>query len=345
MTPRLRALLLLAAAALTVGSAYPKARSVANETGKARISDPEVYSRILSRLHDREPYYDVVGSELRMHSYATVEVFNWRTPLLWRGLALVPAVVRHGMLIGLTVVVSLAAIWTAIRNSTFAGLVTGIATIGAGIVLAAPQSVAMGEVWAGELMALSVCAYANGRDRAGFSSGLLAIFVRELVAPYTLLCAIVAARRRKWREVLAWFAGGVAYTAYYGLHLSQVWAHRLPTDRPSDGSWVAWGGLTFLLSAVQWNALLIRAPRLLVGLALSLIVSGILGARTPVHVQLASATYVVLFLFIGQPFDHYWGLLAWPTWMLACGFGAQAIADAVRNLTTNDRMSHSQGTS
>jgi hypothetical protein len=48
--------------------------------------------------------------------------------------------------------------------------------------------------------------------------------------------------------------------------------------------------------------------------------------RGQIHVRVISATYAVLFLFVGQPFNNYWGLVAAPVWALAMVYGAQLVA-------------------
>jgi hypothetical protein len=334
---RTRAALFLVALVVVfaVGLRY-RGGSIAGVSESVAITDPEVYDHVLARLRGGEPYYTVVGSELREHHYATEEVFNWRTPVFWSGLARLPVRLRHALLIALTLLVCLRAVAVAFGRSVLAAVVTGIAALGAGLLLAGPPSLSMGEAWAGGLVGLSVCAYARKRNRVGFGLGVAALFIRELVAPYTLICTFLAARERRWREVAAWLVAGIAYVVYYGVHLTRIWAHKLPTDLSSDGSWLAFGGLTFLLSTVQWNAFLIFSPWMFVALTFSLITAGVLAEKAPPHLRLTSAAYALMFLAIGQSFDRYWGLLPWPTWMLACGFGADAILSAVRVLVDND---------
>jgi hypothetical protein len=333
MTPSLRAALLLSVVVLTfVLSVATGPGSRSSPHLPTSLTDPQVYDRMLSRLRAGESYYTVVGSELRANKYATVEVFNWRTPLLWRSLAPLPPGLRRGLLTALAVLGAVFATVLAQRRSAIAAAVTGVASLGVAIMMSAPGSVGMGEAWAGVLVGLSVCAYAQGGNLTAVACGLLAIFVRELVAPYTLICTALAVRRRRWGEVATWLIGGVAYAVYYGIHMMQVSAHRLPTDMPGAGSWVAWGGLPFLLSTVEWNSWLFFAPWAFVGFALSIIVAGVLAEHAPVHLRLTAGVYGLMFLVVGQPFDRYWGFLVWPTWMLACGFGADAIVEAVRTL-------------
>ena len=51
------------------------------------------------------------------------------------------------------------------------------------------------ELWGGLLMLFSVCAYRRGFTRVGFGTGLFALFYRELVLPYTLVCLGLAVVR------------------------------------------------------------------------------------------------------------------------------------------------------
>jgi hypothetical protein len=333
MTGRLRpALTLSVMLAVFTASLFWTQGSLARLPDRPRVSDPEIYDRILYRLGAGEPYYVVVGSELRANGFATQEVFNWRTPLLWRTLAPLRPWVRRVLLSALGVAFAVVAALVAAGTSRASAVVTAVMSIGVAVLMSAPGAVAMGEAWAGGLIGLSVCAYARGRSWAGLGLGLLAMFVRELVAPYAVLATFIAAARRRWLEAGAWLVGGLAYGAYYGVHLTHVLAQRSPLDAPGQGSWLAFGGLTFLLSAVQWNALLFFAPWPLVCLSLALIVGAILNPRCPLHARWATAVYAIFFLVVGQHFDRYWGYLTWPVWALACGSGADLVLTSSRAL-------------
>ena len=275
-------------------------------------------------------YYVAVGRELRAGHYATREVFNWRTPLHWSALSAAPEIVARALLIALGLVLCVATMvitedqppvgrWTAIAMQT-----------GVLVMIAVPEAIVMSETWAGVLIGLSVCAYGVGRQRLAVPLGLLALFVRELAAPYCVLCAVAAITRRRWREVAAWLGGACLYAAYYGWHLTQVWAHRLPTDLAHPQTWLELGGLPFLLSTVHWHAWLLVTPMPLTTLALVLVTAGIIHTGTPQQVRLTSAAYLAFFLVAGKSFDIYWGAMAWPTWALACGYGMLAIGDTLK---------------
>ena len=52
-----------------------------------------------------------------------------------------------------------------------------------------------------------------------------------------------------------------------------------------------------------------------------LIVAGCCAPRAGLHVRWAAGCYLAFFLVAGKGFDNYWGLIAWPTWAVAAGYG------------------------
>lgn len=293
--------------------------------------DVATYEAIVSRLRAGEPYYTVVGSELRSRHYRTREVFNWRTPLLWSSLAAVPGALGRGLLIGLGAALLVATVLLAAHAPLWvAGSI--VMQTGAMIPALLADVTVLGEIWAGILIGLSVCLYSQKRPYLGVSVALLALFVRELAAPFCVVCTLEALYRRRWKEVSAWAAGACLYAFYYGRHLVQVWAHSLPTDAAHQSSWLELDGLVSLLTKAEWHAYLASGPHWVTPLAVTLVMAGIASAWAPLHARLASGAYVAFFLVAGKPFDGYWGLVAWPSWALACGFGVQAFVDAANTL-------------
>jgi hypothetical protein len=83
---------------------------------------------------------------------------------------------------------------------------------------------------------------------------------------------------------------------------------------------IGWAGWAFVL------------PTASLAVISALIVAGIANPRGPIHVRAASAAYLVFFLFVGQPFNNYWGLVAAPVWGLAIVYGAQLVARECRTV-------------
>jgi hypothetical protein len=205
------------------------------------------------------------------------------------------------------------------------GIVTAAAAaIFQGTVFAAAGTVYFStELWAGVLIALSATAYARNRVGLGFAAAISALFFRELALPWCAVCFLQASKR----ERLAWAAGFVAWGGYFALHASRVAAH-LALIPPSSGarSWLALGGLGFVLRTLRSNGFLLEAPRWLLALLFPLSLLG-MGALPEgfARVKLAVLLYVAAFLFVGLPFDFYWGFVYVPLLLLGLARALTAV--------------------
>ena len=293
--------------------------------------DAAAFRVVVNRLEAGEPYYEVFGEELRRGGYPAGSVFNWRPPLLLWALARVSEAVSRGVLITLGMIL-LAATLVASSPDPVRMATGGIMQAGAVATIAVPSAVLFSESWAGVLIALSVCLHQWRRSRAAIAVGLLALFARELSAPYCVACTIAAVMRGRWREVAWWLGGASVYVAYYWRHLVQVSAHRLATDVTHRAAWLGPPQLDALMIKADWHAWLLSTPPWAGALALTLVGLGIAARRAPAHVKLASAVYGGFFMVAGQPFNGYWGLVAWPTWAIASGHGASLLFEAVGSL-------------
>ena len=299
----------------------------------AGIGDVATFKAMVERLRAGGTYYEVFGDELRHRGYPARSVFDWRTPLLLSTLARVPDLVSRGLLAGAGLLLLAATIrMTAHEKVWVAGSV--IMQAGAVLPVMTHGALFMGEPWCGILIGLSVCMYTFKRPGAGIGLALLALFLRELAAPYCVGCSVVALAQRRWREVGGWLGGAGLYAAYYAWHAVQVRAHQLASDLAHESSWLNVGDLTSLLGKAGWHPWLLAAPSWATALALAVVVLGVVEARTPLHARLASGVYLGYFLVAGQSFNGYWGLVAWPAWAVASGYGLQAIFESVRTLTT-----------
>jgi hypothetical protein len=85
-----------------------------------------------------------------------------------------------------------------------------------------------------------------------------------------------------------------------------------------------------LVGKVRWQGWLVLLPTWVAALVVPVLAASFLHAGTDRRARLVGAVYLIFFLLVGQPFDTYWGLLAWPVWALIFGAGAQEIADCLR---------------
>ena len=188
----------------------------------------------------------------------------------------------------------------------------------------------MHELWAGVLIALSVLAYGLRRNGWGIALGFAALVVRELAAPYCVVCCLIALNERRWREVSAWGAAAVAYGIWYAAHVAQVLPRIGPNALAHSDGRIRFGGAAFVVSIAQVNAYLLQLPQWVTGIYLVLSMLGLAGWTAPwgQRAGLTAAVYLGGFAIVGNPFNQYWGSLIAP---LLCLGVAQAPA-AMRDL-------------
>ncbi len=148
---------------------------------------------------------------MRQRNYPTASVFNWRTPAHLLFVSSVSARTAR-MILQLLAIGTLAMLPLALRRQS--KLVTALSLLAVAGALATavkPHAIVAGEVWSGVLIAASLCVYAASAPTAGAVLGVCAVFLRELAAPYGLLCGIAALIAKRRAESLVWIAGGIAY--------------------------------------------------------------------------------------------------------------------------------------
>lgn len=318
----LACLALLAAWGVVAGAPRP----VRGRVAVAGDDDVAMYGRVVARVHAGEDYYAAAGDELLRGGYPLRPMFNWRPPLYaWLFAALPSPRAGQALLLALALVAALAG-YAAARPWGVAPA-AAVALLHAGLFSAAGAAYLSTELWAGVSIALSLAAYARGHRALGLATALAALFFRELALVYVAACAIAARGRR---ERVAWAAGLVAWAAYFAVHAARVAPHLAGVAAPPR-SWIAFGGLRFVLLTLRANALAFAAPSWLVALVLPLALAGAAaldGEFAPV--RLATLGYVVAFFVVGQPFDFYWGLVWLPLLHVGLARAPAALVDLVR---------------
>jgi hypothetical protein len=300
---------------------------VASE-GVAAAGDVVSYGRIIERMRGGEGYYSAAHEVLVADGYGTRSVFNWRTPAWPMLLAALPPGGGQ-VVLGALAVAALLLCYRMLRGAGPAIATVSVLAVALslGSVLV-PESAVFAEVPAGLLILISLAAYGNGWRWLGLLLAVVALFVRELAAPYVLLCVLFAIRGYRWQKFMAWGAAFVAYAAYFGWHWWMVLQQLGPMDRAYDGDWVTFGGLDFVLATAGFNGLWALGPDWLPAVLLPL---GLLGLWAwPKGRGLATvAVYVAAFLVVGKPFNGYWGALYTPVLMLGLGWVWPAVREAI----------------
>ena len=149
--------------------------------------------------------------------------------------------------------------------------------VGAALPCVLDQLYVMHELWAGVLIALSVLAYGMRRSGWGVALGFAALVVRELAAPYCVVCCLLAVSERRWREVAAWCGAAALYGLWYAAHVWQVLPRIGPNAVAHSDGWIRFGGAAFVISVAQVNAYLLQLPQWITGIYLALCAVGLRG--------------------------------------------------------------------
>jgi hypothetical protein len=321
--------------------------------GKPRLGagDVALYRAEVDRIHAGQGYYQAASAELLARGYPTRSVFNWRLPLpIWligklpapphRSAAGVAAPQQWSLGKVLLCLLALAVILTAFAALAREGNLWP--ALGCSLLLTGPLMLCvLGDIfvmpvlWAGVLLTLSIGAYGAGRPYCGVVIGLAAAFCRELALPYCLLCAAIAWRHQRRRELAAWAVGLAAWAAYFALHWLRVANLITPDARAHPEGWLAFHGTSLVLCMVQMNPYLLLLPQWVAALYFAAAMFGFAGWHTPLGVRagLTAALFVAAFGIVGQEFNQYWGTLLAP--LLCFGFVRlpQSLWDLLRAAT------------
>jgi hypothetical protein len=323
----------LAASTLLVAITVSPWRSGFADAPSRGPSDSLLYRAEIERMRAGEDYYLASKAEMESRGFPTRSVLNWRTPLPMWLIAVLPEGAGQGLLALIAAGVLMVA---GHLVATAAGLRCAITAMifltGALMpaVLAGPCL--MTEVWCGVLLAASLVCYGLERRGAAVGCGVAALFVRELAAPYCLVCGLIAIRERRWPEVAGWSAGAIAYAVFYAWHLSNV-LPLIDADAIShDEGWLQFGGAAFVISLVQMNVYLLLLPQWIsaVYLVLALLGFSALDGAWGARAAWTACAYLLAFGFFGQPFNQYWGSVMAPLFCFGAAMGVAAVVDLWR---------------
>jgi hypothetical protein len=324
---------LLVSLAIAVGvSLSPLAKGYADKPSRGP-GDVALYRAEVDRMQAGQGYYEAAGIELRERGYPTRSVFNWRTPLpLWLIGKMPDPVFGKALLCGLAIcAVVLCFDWLAREGGPAVAIVGVLLLCGAMLPSFLGDLFVMPVLWAGFLIAISLALLAAGRLKLGVAAGTTALFLRDLAGPFVVVMLGLALCRRRFREAAYWSAGLAAYSLFFVLHIYQVSLVEHAGDRAQEDSWVQLGGLAFVISTTQLNGWLLVLPQWVAALYLPLALLGFAAWRGDgaQRAGIAAAAYVLLFGFVGQDFNQYWGSLIAPLLCLGAAWAAPAVRDLV----------------
>jgi len=298
---------LLVLGALLFAASFVGADSANRSGPRPDIKDPDLYAAVVSRIAGGENYYAALREELPARGYAVRPLFHWRLPTLaWLLAALTPtwAAVCLWTIGGLAIVA-----WTPILRPRW--------YFAPGLLFLAPlwlafdaPSIYLHELWAGELIALSLALWIR-ESRWALLAAAAALAIREHAALFVVIIAMTEAMR-SWKRAVPWIGVLVAGAIGFAIHASQVLS-----ATPPDGLAKGWGstlGWAFAVKTSQVNVLLIAAPFWVAALASSAAIVMLWHWRSTAGRVTASIVtiYMVTFAIAGRPDNWYWGLLIGP---------------------------------
>ncbi len=314
-------------ALLLIGVTLSPLRSGFADATDRGAGDLQLYRAEIGRVHAGQSYYAAAAAELPARGYPTRSVFNWRPPLLaWLlGSLPTPAIGRIVLML-LAGACLLAAVCRFARDGQVGrATLCGFLLLGALLPCALDGLFVLHEMWAGVLILLSVLAYAFRRPGWGVAAGLAALALRELAAPYCVLCGVLALIERRRFEALVWLVGAAVYGAAYAAHFAAVLPYTSADGALQARQWFSFGGAGFVISAVQVNGFLLQLPQWVSALYLALALIGFASwtAAWGRRAGLTAAMYLGAMAVVGQGVNQYWGALIAP---LLCLGVAQAPA-------------------
>lgn len=331
--------------AVAVGVFLTRSGDSAGSFGRAPSAgrgDIRLHWDVVARLRAGEAYYPAMHAELQRHGYPTASVFNWRAPpALWLAARLPVSLACW--------IISAGAVWLVVLTFQVLRAESGVVSACAGgwLVLGAVLPCLAADVsilpllWGAVCVGLSLCQSAQGRTGCAIVLGTAAACFRELAAGHLLVMACLALWHGRRREAAKWAAGGAAFATFYAWHAAMVSRMVGAEGLAQAGAWLQFGGLRFVLSTAQMNCWLLPLPAWVTAIYLPTALVGLATGRTSLSQGGAwlVTLYGGLFLFVGQPFNQYWGfLLATPlAWGAARGGGV--LGDLAREFWTGTQAS------
>ena len=350
--------LLLVAAALSQRSDLPlepappiaaPSMSAPAETSDApdsvRDTDLLLYDRIAERVDNGENYYTAAVTEQRARDFPVRPGLAVRLPTL----AFLTAWLEPWgmtMLAVVLVAATLLAWWVRLRDEPGGNerLVIVLLLLVIGIVAGVkPQYLALHEVWAGLLVALSLGLHRPASSGANFggksnNSGdgkwlaawlvaAIAVAIREHALPFVLLMGALGWWRGDRREAVAWAGLALLFVIALAVHLSLVSAVTTPADPASPG-WLALRGLGGWTSNIVNSGPLHLLPGWLAAPLALLPLLGWAGWRSSLGQTgfFLCLGYGVMFMIAGRDNNFYWALVVMPVWFIGFAFLPQAVA-------------------
>ncbi len=292
-------------------------------------TDLQLYDRIAERVRAGENYYEVAVDEQRARDFPVRPGLAVRLPTL----AYLYALVGQWGLMALAALLAIATLvsWHYRLRDVPGGpgrlrYLLLLLVIGAASGFK-PHYLALHEVWAGMLIALSLGLYRPRHWGWALLVAALALAIRELALPFALLMGTLAWMRGNRGETAAWVGLVLVFGAALALHLLMVAQVTTPADAASPG-WFALRGLGGWTANIVLSSPLYLLPNWLAAPLALLPLLGWAGWKSWFGVTgfLLCLGYGVAFMIAGRDNNFYWALIVMPVWFVGFAFVPRAFA-------------------
>ena len=303
------------------------------QTESERDDDLAFYDRVIERVEHGENYYDFIVEEQRARDYPVRPGLAVRLPTL----AWIHASLGEPAMIALAIALLFACIWAWWNRLgeepggvRFRLLGTALMAMGGSLGLNRSFFV-LHELWAGMLIALAFGLHRPGRWGAALFVAALALALRELVLPFVLLMAAMAAWRKDWREATAWIMLVAVFAAIMVWHLSLIAVQEVPSD-PVGPDWLVLRGLSGWLGNIVLSSNLRLLPHELASPVVILMALGWAGWRSSAGTMgtFLYLGYGLAFMLAGRANNFYWGAVVAPAMFIGLAFLPMALPSLVR---------------
>lgn len=305
------------------------ATAVAEGEDAERDTDLRLYDRIAERVGAGENYYAVAVEEQRARDFPVRPGLAVRLPTLAFGHAYL-GTWGMGSLGVLLAILTLLAWWVRLQDEPGGTerriFVLLLLVIGAGVGFK-PQYLALHEVWAGMLIALSLGLHRPGLWLWAWLAAALALAIREHALPFVLLMGAMAWIRGDRKEAMGWLGLVVVFGIVLALHVSMVSALTSMADPPSPG-WLSLRGLGGWTANIVTSSPLQLLPGWLGAMLVIVPLIGWAGWKSDLGETglLLCAGYGLAFMIAGRDNNFYWALVIMPLWFVGLAFVPQALA-------------------
>lgn len=323
------AALLLATMLALVSPAPPTVSHAPANHANAR-ADVLLHETIVQGVRGGGDYYAVAAQALRMGDYPMRPFLTFRLPTLAVVEAMLPP--RATLVLLYALVLGVVVAWFGRLRPAFARPVPrgiALALLAGGLITVMQRElIALHEIWAGLLIALSLALRREDRWVEAAAIGLIAMLLRETAALYVGIMAVFALVEGKRREALGWAATLALFAVVIAVH-----AYALSfVVRASDPALPAWAGMLgfgFFVKTMQLSTALYLVPVWLAAPLVGLALFGWAAWRSPLAPRALAVIlgYAGLLALFGRTDTFYWGLMIAPTLLIGLAFAPDGLRD------------------